>query len=67
MARRTMPSDGPYKHGDEVFYWRQDSGKFKDKGRWIRGKVLSQDRSNGSYSHRQGSDTSESIKGKKRP
>ena len=43
MARRTMPSDGPYKHGDEVFYWRQDSGKFKDKGRWIRGKVLSQE------------------------
>ena len=43
MARRTMPSDGPYKQGDEVFYWHQDSGKFKDKGRWIRGKVLSQE------------------------
>ena len=43
MARRTMPSDGPYKHGDEVFYWHQDSSKFKDKGRWIRGKVLSQE------------------------
>ena len=24
MARRTMPSDGPYKQGDEVFYWHQD-------------------------------------------
>ena len=43
MARRTMPSDGPYKHGDEVFYWHPDSSKFKDKGRWIRGKVLSQE------------------------
>ena len=43
MARRTMPSDRPYKQGDEVFYWHQDSSKFKDKGRWIRGKVLSQE------------------------
>ena len=43
MARRTMPSDGPYKQGDEGFYWHQDSSKFKDKGKWIRGKVLSQE------------------------
>ena len=43
MARRTMPSDGPYKQGDEVFYWHQDSSKFKEKGKWIRGKVLSQE------------------------
>ena len=43
LARRTMPSDGPYKQGDEVFYWHQDSSKFKDKGKWIRGKVLSQE------------------------
>ena len=43
MARRTMPSDGPYKQGDEVFYWHQDSSKFKDRGKWIRGKVLSQE------------------------
>ena len=43
MARRTMPSDEPYKHGDEIFSWHQDSSKFKDKGRWIRGKVLSQE------------------------
>ena len=43
MARRTMPSDGPYKQGDEVIYWHQDSSKFKDKGKWIRGKVLSQE------------------------
>ena len=42
-ARRTMPPDGPYKQGDEVFYWHQDSSKFKDKGKWIRGKVLSQE------------------------
>ena len=43
MARRTMPSDGPYKQGDEVFYWHQDSSKFKDKGKWTRGKILSQE------------------------
>ncbi len=43
MARRTMPSDGPYKQGDEVCYWHQDSSKFKHKGKWIRGKVLSQE------------------------
>ena len=43
MARRTMPSDGPYKQGDEVFYWHKNSSKFKDKGKWIRGKVLSQE------------------------
>ena len=43
MARRTMPSDGPYKQGDEVFYWHQDSSKFKKKGKWIKGKVLSQE------------------------
>ena len=42
IAGRTMPSDGPYKHGDEVLYWHQDSSKFNDKGRWIKGKVLSQ-------------------------
>ena len=28
---------------DEVFYWHQDSNKFNDKGKWIRGKVLSQE------------------------
>ena len=43
MTRRTMPSDGPYKQGDDVFFWHQDSSKFKDKGKWIRGKVLSQE------------------------
>ena len=35
MARRTMASDGPYKQGDEVLYWHQDSSKFKHKGKWI--------------------------------
>ena len=38
-----MPSDGPFKQGDEVFYWHQDSSKFQDKGKWLRGKVLSQE------------------------
>ncbi len=43
MAKRTMPSDGPYKQADEVFYRHQDSSKFKDKGKWIRGKARSQE------------------------
>ena len=43
MARRTMPPDRPYKQGDEVFYSHQDSSKSNDKGKWIRGKVLSQE------------------------
>ena len=31
LARRTMPSDGPYFQGEKVFVWTQDSSKFKDK------------------------------------
>ena len=31
MARRTMPSEGPYQQGDEVIYWQQDS-RIKENG-----------------------------------
>ena len=44
MARRTMPYDGTLTNKEmKYFYWHQDSSKFKDKGKWIRGKVLSQE------------------------
>ena len=43
LARRTMPSDGPYFQGEKVFVWTQDSSKFKDKGRWVRATVLGQE------------------------
>ena len=47
MAKRTMPSDGPYKPGDKVFVWTappnaNDSKAWK-KERWIRGTVISQE------------------------
>ena len=51
MAKRTMPSDGPYKPGDRVFVWSAPvnagampikSKAFK-KERWIRGTVISQE------------------------
>ena len=42
LARNVRPSDGPYKPGDRVFYWNQDKSKIKNKGEWIRGKVLAQ-------------------------
>ena len=57
MAKRTMPSDGPYKQGDEVFHWHQHPKLLRDEGKWIGGKVLRQ------HSHRQGNDTNQSIKG----
>ena len=42
MAKRTMPSDGPYKPGDKVFVWSSPSKAWK-KERWIRGTVISQE------------------------
>ena len=40
MARRTMPSDGPYKQGDEVVTgWHQDLNKFNDIFRGAYGRV----------------------------
>ena len=51
MAKRTMPSDGPYKPGDKVFVWSAPanansiSNKALKRERWIRGTVLSQESS----------------------
>ena len=47
MAKRTMPSDGPYKPGDKVFVWSAPANansiasKALKKERWIRGTVIS--------------------------
>ena len=49
MAKRTMPSDGPYNPGDKVFVWSAPpnansiSHKALRKERWIRGTVISQE------------------------
>ena len=49
MAKRTMPSDGPYKPGDKVFVWSSPvnanaiASKAWKKERWIRGTVISQE------------------------
>ena len=41
-ARRVLPSDGPYAHGDRVFVWIDDKAKYKAVGRWARARVISQ-------------------------
>ena len=48
MARRTRPSDGPYKPGDKVFVWTSpvnanSISKAWKKERWVRGTVISQE------------------------
>ena len=49
MAKRAMPSDGPYKPGEKVFVWMSPanansiSSKALRKERWIRGTVISQE------------------------
>ena len=43
LARRVMPSDGPYSPGDKVFVWMKDESKKKSEGIWVRGKVVSQE------------------------
>ena len=43
LARRVMPSDGPYVKGDRVFVWHKDESKKKSEGPWIRGLVVSQE------------------------
>ena len=46
-AKRTMPSDGPYKPGDKVFVWTAPvnansiASKAWRKERWVRGTVIS--------------------------
>ena len=42
LARRVMPSDGPYVKGDKVFVWMKDESKIKSEGVWVRGKVMGQ-------------------------
>ena len=43
LARRVMPSDGPYVKGDKVFVWMKDESKIKSEGVWVRGKVMGQE------------------------
>ena len=49
MAKRTMPSDGPYKPGEKVFVWMAPAstsdGSFKSarKEKWVRGTVINQE------------------------
>ena len=48
MAKRTMPSDGPYKAGDKVFVWSApaNANSIASKAlreRWVRGTVISQE------------------------
>eukprot|EP00439_Symbiodinium_sp_Y106_P053545 s4190_g7.t1 len=43
LARRVMPSDGPYQKGDRVFVWHKDESKKKSEGAWVRGIVVSQE------------------------
>ena len=43
LARRVMPSDGPYQKGDHVFVWHKDESKKKSEGVWVRGTVISQE------------------------
>ena len=42
LARRILPSDGPYVHGARVFVWIDDKGKYKAVERWARARVISQ-------------------------
>ena len=42
LAKRVMPSDGPYNKGEKVFFWHKDDNKKKSEGVWMRGTVVSQ-------------------------
>ena len=44
LARRDLPSDKPYAHGDRAFFWIDDKAKYKDVGRWA--SVISQSGAN---------------------
>ena len=43
LAKRVMPSDGPYTKGEKVFVWHKDDNKKKSEGVWMRGTVVSQE------------------------
>ena len=42
LARRILPSEGPFSPGERVFFWSKDHSKIKEQGRWYQGKVISQ-------------------------
>eukprot|EP00971_Amphidinium_carterae_P279116 5540888-Amphidinium_carterae.4 len=42
LAQRVQPSEGPSHTGEKVYFWRQDSSKFKDKGVWVPAMVVDQ-------------------------
>ena len=42
LARRVLPSDGPYAHGDRVFVWIDDKVKYEAVSGWARARVISQ-------------------------
>ena len=42
LARRILPSDGSYAHGDSVFVCIDDKAKYKAVGRWARARAISQ-------------------------
>ena len=41
-ARRVLPPDGPYAHGDRVFAWIDHKAKYKAVGHWAHARVISQ-------------------------
>ena len=43
LAKRVMPSDGPYTKGEKVFVWHKDDNKKKSEGVWMRGTAVSQE------------------------
>ena len=44
LARRVMPSAGPYTKREKVFVWHKDDNTKKGEYVWIRGTVVSQER-----------------------
>ena len=67
LARRVMPSDGPYSKGDRVFVWMKDESKKKTEGIWVRGKVVSQEGAMVLVEVTSSCAASESVKSQKRP
>ena len=43
LARRVMPSDGPYSAGGKVFVWMKDESTKKSEGIRVRGKAVTQE------------------------
>ena len=66
LARRVLPSDGQYVHGDRVFVWIDDKAKYKVLARWARARVISQDGAIVTMVTDKGSAEGESVKSQKR-